>query len=502
MKMSIRTRLFLSLSLMILFFAVIGWTLTHFGLEKYYIWQKKSSLINYARQVNEIYQGNPEDISSELEQIGNSLGAGMVIIDEDGQVQYSSFGRIVRQKMYDRRPDMPQHDNKGEERQRIPRQPPSLVEKTRENIDAQTTIITQQDLGQKFDFIILVYKLDSGDKLIIRQPLAAVAENAVYAGNFVFFTGLLTILLGFIWSFFYTGKFTRPLIKLNHIAQRMSRLDFSQKADIRMHDEIGELSDSINSMSTKLDAAITELNQKNQQLQADVEKERRLDKMRRDFVSNVSHELKTPLALILGYTEGLRENVAQDAAAKGFYCEVITDEAQKMDRLVKDLLDLSQMESGYFKLDKMEFDLSALLDYIASKYQPIITAKKINLSVEKQPELMAYADMLRIEQVVANMLNNAIDHAEGDKSVVVAAEEQNDKIRVSVYNAGKRIPDEVISNLWTSFYKADKARTRSLGGHGLGLSIVRAIQEAHGNAYGVQNEADGVTFWFNVDKAL
>lgn len=503
MKISVRTRLFISLSLMILFFACMSWSLTHFGLEKYYIWQKKSSLINYAQQVNSLYNGNPEDISLELERIGNSLGAGLIIVGQDGQVQYSSFGRIVRQKLYDRRPDMPQRHNANtheEHPHTIPRiLESSMDDKPREVIDAQTTIGTQQDLELKIDFITLERKLDNGDTLFIRQPLAAVSENAVFAGNFVFFTGLLTILLGFIWSYIYTKKITQPLLKLNNIAQRISRMDFSTKADIRRSDEIGQLSDSISIMSTKLDSAITELSQKNQQLLADVEKERRLDKMRRDFVSGVSHELKTPLALILGYTEGLKENVAQDAAAKSFYCEVITDEAQKMDRLVKDLLDLSQIESGYFRFDRLDFDLSALLDNIALKYQHIIEPKNINLKLQKQPEIMVNADMLRIEQVIVNILNNAIDHVEADKSILISVAAYEHKIRVSIYNSGNHIPAEVIDNVWTSFYKADKARTRSLGGYGLGLSIVRAIQEVHGNAYGVENSPGGVTFWFDVD---
>jgi signal transduction histidine kinase len=234
---------------------------------------------------------------------------------------------------------------------------------------------------------------------------------------------------------------------------------------------------------------------------ADVEKERKLDKMRKDFVSNVSHELKTPLSLILGYAEGLQENIAHDEDSKNYYCSVIMDEAEKMDILVKSLLDLSQIESGFFQLERTDFNLSLLLHDITQKYLTVLADKKIILETDIDANSFVNGDTLRMEQVLLNLFTNAIDHAEFNKIVKIAVKDTGDHYRVFVYNSGRPIPEESLEKIWTSFYKVDTARTREYGRYGLGLSIVRAIQELHGNSYGVENVEDGVVFWFDLDKA-
>jgi two-component system sensor histidine kinase VanS len=320
------------------------------------------------------------------------------------------------------------------------------------------------------------------------------------AAQFIVLTGILSILVGGVWAFFFAKRFTLPILELNRIAQSMSQLNFAQKCTINSNDEIGQLGNSINHLSNQLDTAISELNQKNLQLMADVEQERTLDKMRKDFVSSVSHELKTPLSLILGYAEGLQENIAQDEDNKNYYCSVIIDEAEKMDKLVKDLLNLSQIESGLFQLNQSDFDLSILVSAITSKYLTILTEKGINITIDKEV-CPVHGDILRIEQVLLNLFNNAIDHVEFTKTIKIYVQHRKDHNRVFVYNSGRQIPDESLDKIWTSFYKIDKARTRDHGRYGLGLSIVRAIQELHGHAYGVENTDDGVVFWFDVGLA-
>jgi len=281
----------------------------------------------------------------------------------------------------------------------------------------------------------------------------------------------------------------------------MAQLDFSQKYTVNRSDEIGELGQNINHLSDQLDAAITDLNSKNKQLLADVEKERKLDKMRKDFISSVSHELKTPLSLLLGYAEGLKENVIHDEASKNYYCSVIIDEAEKMDKLIKDLLNLSQIESGFYQLNRTDFNLSLLLDDILLKYQTVLHDKAIALEVTKEAEILINGDSLRIEQIILNLLNNAIDHTDSAKLIKIYITPVADKLRFFIYNSGKPIPEDSREKIWTSFYKIDKARTREYGGYGLGLSIVRALQELHGNAYGSINMAEGVAFWFDLTKA-
>ncbi|BBB91995.1 MAG TPA: HAMP domain-containing sensor histidine kinase [Methylomusa anaerophila] len=505
MKTSIRTKLFIGISAIVLSFVLMSWGLTILGLEKFYVWQKKASLIGSAKMFDDIYRGDPEEISLELERLGNTLGAVLIIVEENGFVKYSSFGRIISQKRFERlSPPQFSAANGLSDQNGISAPPmlgpPSTILKSREYINNNSILEMQQDRQVKIDFMVLGYRLNNQDFLLIRQPLAPVSESATVAGQFMLFTGLLSLLAGGAWAYVFARKFTTPILELNQIAQHMSQLDFSQKCTIARGDEIGELGNSINNLSDQLDTAISELNKKNRQLMADMEKERKLDKMRKEFVSNVSHELKTPLALILGYAEGLKENIARDEENRNYYCSVIIDEADKMDRLVKDLLNLSQIESGTYDLYRTDFNLSIFLHDIIQKYQTLLQEKEILLETEIEPDLTVNGDVLRIEQVVVNLFNNAIDHAGYAKMIKISAADIGDHIRVYVYNTGNHIPSESLTKIWTSFYKVDQARTRNHGRYGLGLSIVRAIQDMHGNAYGAENVLDGVTFWFDLTK--
>jgi len=482
MTVSIRTKLFMILSGLMLFFVLLSLSLTHIGLEKFYIWQKKDILITNSTAIDDLYRGNPDEIALELERVASTLGAGIMIFTKENAIKYSSFIPPTKQILNDPPPP-----------------PPSLIKST-EVINNQTVLEMDREQSLKIDFMVLKHQMNNEDTLIIRQPLAPIAESVTVASQFIVLTGMLSIVTGCIWAFFFAKKFSLPILELNRIAQSMSQLNFSQKCTMNRSDELGELGENINHLSDQLDTAISELNQKNTQLMADVEKERKLDKMRKDFVSSVSHELKTPLSLILGYAEGLKENIAQDENSKNYYCCVIMDEAEKMDKLVKDLLNLSQIESGFYQLKKSDFDLSTLLSDMALKYLSILAEKGIILKIDNKA-CWVNGDILRIEQVLLNLLNNAIDHAEFTKTIKIFVQNMNDCNRVFVYNSGRQIPDENLDKIWTSFYKVDKARTRDQGRYGLGLSIVRAIQELHGYPYGVENTDDGVIFWFDLASA-
>ncbi|MEN6566051.1 MAG: HAMP domain-containing sensor histidine kinase [Veillonellales bacterium] len=498
---SIRTKLFLNISLLVILFVLISWGLSALFLEDFYMTNKKHSVIESSQIIDERYRSGAQDISLELERMANNLGAGIVIMSRDGNIQYSSFERIHPQKAFNRHSVISDNgDAAPEAAEGPPRLPPAFVIKSREEVDGNSTIEIEQDQALNIQFMVLRRRLVNEDMLEIKIPLAAVAESAAYASRFIAIVGLLTIAAGGIWAFFFAKRFTVPLLEVSHVAQGISRLDFSRKCTIHSEDEVGRLGKSINNLSYQLNKAISELNQKNQQLTADVEKERRLDKLRKNFISSVSHELKTPISLILGYAEGLKENVAADEDSKNYYCSVVMDEAEKMDKLIQDLLNLSQMESGYFHLERTNFDLSLLLDAVLLKYQGIFSEKRITVEMEKEPGLWVNGDILRIEQVLVNFFNNAIDYVEDKRVIRVSAAEREDTYRVCVYNSGKQVPADSLKELWLSFYKVDQARTRSLGGYGLGLSVVRAIQELHGNAYGVENTADGVMFWFEISK--
>jgi two-component system sensor histidine kinase VanS len=485
---SIRTKLFVHICFLLVLFVLAAWCLSALFLEDFYIRNKKRSLIENGLKIDALYAAD-KNIALELERIADNVGVSAIITDSGGYLKYSSFERLARRQA----PGRPFAGS--------PPPPPSPATTiSSEDVDGNSVIEIQNDPGLNIKFIMLKRRLSGGDMLILRLPLAAVTESAAYANKFMAFSGLLAILAGCIWAFFFARKFTVPLQELSEVAASISRLDFSRRCRIASDDEVGRLGQSVNDLSRQLSKAIAELNEKNRQLTVDVEKERNLDKLRRDFVSGVSHELKTPISLILGYAEGLRENVARDRADRDYYCSVIGDEAEKMDKLVNDLLDLSQIEAGYFRLDRTDFDLSLLFDEIAQKYRAILKEKNITLRIERRSPAMVNGDRLRIEQVITNLLNNAIAHTEDERLIRIDAEDEGDVFRASVFNTGRPIPAASVDSLWQSFYKVDKARARGLGGHGLGLSVVRAIQELHGGAYGVENTAGGVVFWFSLAK--
>ena len=224
--------------------------------------------------------------------------------------------------------------------------------------------------------------------------------------------------------------------------------------------------------------------------------------MRKDFISNASHELKTPIALIQGYAEGLSECVNDDADSREFYCEVIIDEANKMNKLVKNLLSLNQLEYGSSMIQYEKFDIIMVIKGVINKLDYPLKQKEAVVDFVYAGKLFVYADEFKIEEVITNYLTNAINHLDENKIIKVNISQNDKKIRVSVFNSGKQIPDNELENIWIKFYKVDKARTREYGGSGIGLSIVKAIMNAHNNECGVLNKKNGVEFWFELDTEL
>ena len=247
---------------------------------------------------------------------------------------------------------------------------------------------------------------------------------------------------------------------------------------------------------------IGELKTANNELQKDIEEKIRVDETRKEFIANVSHELKTPIALIQGYAEGLTEGMAEDPASRDYYCEVIMDEAGKMNRMVKQLLTLTALEFGNDKPVMEQFDIVGLIQGLLSSANILIQQKEAHVVFEAAAPVYVWADEFKIEEVVTNYLNNALNHLAGERLIRVRVDKGDREVRVSVYNTGEHIPEEDLDKLWVKFYKVDKARTREYGGSGIGLSIVKAIMDSHHKACGVANVEGGVEFWFTLDCGL
>ena len=270
--------------------------------------------------------------------------------------------------------------------------------------------------------------------------------------------------------------------------------------EVKTEDEVGVLGNSMNMLSETLEQALAELKEANTELKKDLEKKEQIDAMRKEFLSNVSHELKTPIALIQGYAEGLNENISDDPESREFYCEVIMDEASKMNKLVKNLLTLNQLESGKDAPVMERFDIVSLIRGVLGSMHIMIEQKEATVIFEETEPVYVWADEFKIEEVVTNYTSNALNHLDGERKVEIKVLQEEDCVKVTVFNTGTPIPEEDIPNLWNKFYKVDKARTREYGGSGIGLSIVKAIMESMNQEYGVQNFDNGVEFWFTLDR--
>ena len=297
-----------------------------------------------------------------------------------------------------------------------------------------------------------------------------------------------------------TRRITRPISELTELSRKMSDLDFEAKYESKVGNEIDVLGDNFNRMSSQLETTISELKSANNELQRDIEDKIKIDKMRKEFLDNVSHELKTPIALIQGYAEGLKENISDDPESREFYCDVIMDEASKMNKLVKNLLTLNQLESGKDAVVMERFDIVSLIRGVLQTMNIMIGQKDAKVIFEAEKPVYVWADEFKIEEVVTNYVSNALNHLEGEKEIEIKLQDEDNRVKISVFNTGTPIPEADVPNLWNKFYKVDKARTREYGGSGIGLSIVKAIMEGMNQEYGVQNFDNGVEFWFTLDR--
>ncbi len=351
------------------------------------------------------------------------------------------------------------------------------------------------------DFYDLLGVLNDGSLIALRTSATRFNENITITMRLYSYVGLLAILIGCIAMFWASSYYVKPIHEMAVAARKMSQLDFDTRVSTNAKDEIGELGRSINSMSTELEATISELKTANAKLTKDIEEKTQIDEMRKEFLSHVSHELKTPIALIQGYAEGLKENISDDPESRDFYCEVIMDEADKMNTMVKKLLALNELEFGTNQINFERFNLVELMRNINASSDILLQQNEVKLHFSFDEPLYVWADEFMIEEVYTNYLTNAIHYAPAGGNVEISMEEKGNLVRINVFNEGDPIPEEELSKIWIKFYKVDKARTREYGGSGIGLSIVAATMKQHGREYGAYNKDNGVVFYFELEVA-
>ena len=491
MKKSIRRQIatiFIALVGAVLLFSIL---INSWFLENFYIRNKQATLvslyhaINTAATAGNLTSEHVTDRLNELVEVGN---VSFVVIGDDSKTFLTATTNDMRtREMVTQLMGylMNQNQTKGR------------VLKSSDHYQ----IHSARDVVGGGEYIEMWGYLSTGNAFILRSPLESIRESVTISNQFLIYITLAVGCIGSIFVWFFTRKITNPILELTRLSERMANLDFEAKYRSGGKDEIGMLGENFNTMSEKLEQTISELKNANYELQKDIEKQEKIDSMRTEFIGNVSHELKTPIALIQGYAEGLKEGISDDPESRAFYCEVIMDEANKMNQLVKNLLTLNQLEFGEEEVAFERFDIVELIQGVLQSNEILIGQKQAEVRFKAEQQIYVWADEFKVEQVVRNYLSNALNHLDHERIIDIRlhVHEEVQKVRVSVFNTGAQIPKEDKEQIWNKFYKVDKARTREYGGHGIGLSIVRAIMESFHQAYGVDNYENGVAFWFELD---
>jgi len=466
---TIKTKLFFIFMILMISLVLSGILLNSIFLESYYVYKNKGALISLSEKIANEYINDKENSYEYIDMIQSIDGINTIIVNNDFNVEYNSF----RLKSVD-------------EEKRLAREVRKTILDNQKKLSKKYVYyIDEKDNDQKTK-LIYISKVSDEEYLILIKSVKSIHDSVQIANQFYIFAGCIVICVGAIFILIFSKKITKPIIEMSNVAENISNLKFDKVRYISSEDEIGRLGESINKISDKLNKSIGELKQ-------DVER-------KKELVRNMSHELKTPIGIIKGYAEGLKYGVASDKEKMDKYCSILVEECDRMDKLVKELLNYSMIEGGMIKLNIISFDLHEFISKIIERFRPIFNEKNINFEFNciKGYEINADSDML--EKAINNFITNAIDHVDERKIINVTAEEKENKIKISVFNTGDNIPEVDKDKIWDVCYKVDRSRSRKYGGHGIGLSLVRLIAKLHSGIATVENMESGVVFSIEIPK--
>ncbi len=492
-RMRISTRLFAWIMLIFTVFVAIVIIVDTTLMNYFFAFMTVFRMYDIDDTVNEMYAGPEEEYLETLNELELKFNISIEIFDENDWLIYSTdspeavYGKQTDQsllKVYGKEDDS---DAKF------------TMPSGRERIWALKTYQRSED-AEAIVFWVDTMELVNGYWLKTYTSLASIQDGSTVSLIVVVLTSIIMIFFALIFVRKITRRMTRPLNDIIDITHDISLQDFSKRCPPSNTIEIDTLSQSVNALSESLAGAIEELEEKNAQLQADYEKEKELEEVRTEFITGVSHELKTPIAIIRGYAEGLTYLVDSDPAAAKQYSETIVGETERMNDLVMRLLEILKYESGDYQANDEFFDVRELVQDWFSRNTDVLAGKGIRYENEIPEGLIGRGDSMLISSVVNNLLSNGVSHIDGEKILRAEATELDGRYRVYMFNTGKNIAEKDLDMIWNSFYRADKSMSRKEGRFGLGLTIVASIQKLHHMEYGVENMPDGVRFWFDVRK--
>lgn len=473
--------IFIRIAVIFLVFVIVLSVSNVAFLVNFFISKEKISLKEQILRVSEINFSNSAEVINTLTEINEKYNFDVEIYNSFGAIEYTTHGG-----------QMMDFFNQNNDRFSMSHE--------------EMTVLSSEQLSDGIVFETVIRRFDKNEFLLCRKQLSdnlfaeirvqkqLIANSAAIANEFIMIISLICFALSIIWVLIFARKFSRPIANMNKITKDMAELNFERKLTVKGTDEIAQLATSVNNLSASLSSALKNLQSTNKKLKNEIELERQLDVMRRGFVANVSHELKTPISIISGYAEGLKLDV--NPKSREEYCNTIIDESRRMNKLVLNILELSRYESGQIPLNKEVFDISALTSDMLAR---IFKDKTVEVLCEIPPDTLCFADAMQIEQVLKSLLENAAAHVSEGGKVTVNSTETNQKLKISVFNTGEKIDDDLMPQIWASFFRGEKSHKRESSRFGLGLSIVAAVMKMHGNNCGVYNTEDGVCFWFETD---
>ena len=503
-RRSIRFNFFVAISAVTLVFIGVLLILNLFFYEDYYMLMRRGELRDAYQGIRNSYSGDIEEMMTVLDNYESQTAIRMAVVCSDGTVLYTSFntrsdeGNADTQNPF----QLPDFDLLDQQRRGY-----TILQSIAQNVswntlDSHSYQFLNVTLWDNDQYLCLAGVLDNqADKcLFAYMPYAYIEQNSSLNLVFLVIAGGCALLICLIFAYGVSRWFSRPLIAMAGLADRMSELDFSTKYQGGSTDEIGQLGQSLNRLSAYLEQTIRELRQSNEQLAQEIKEKERIDNMRQEFIVNVSHELKTPIALIQGYAEGLTAGVADDPEDRKYYCDTIADEADHMNKLVMQLLNLSRLELGAEQTYSEDIDLHELCAEAVRKTAVLCESR--GLTVEYDDTCITVrTDGDLLDQVLMNYLSNAIRYTVDGGKIKISAKQTGDCVRLTVFNEGDGLPEEELPKIWEKFYRTDRARTREAGGTGIGLSLVRAIADTLHGSCGVENVEGGIVFWFELSAS-
>ncbi len=494
MKMSIKKQISFVFLLFIASAILISVFLNYFFLETYYQQNKVDDMFAIYNMLNDAsihdemfvektYEDEFSDFDMELMQVANEYNVDVLIINKDGgeTICTTKLERILASQL-----------NRYAEFETV-RHEEAIIQKDNYIVLIALDQVTGTEYMEMWGF------LDSGDIFLVRTPMEGIRESVRIANQFLLYIGIVILFVGGVAIYFIAKRISEPILEITKLSEKMAEMNFDVKYSGKSKNEIALLGRNMNQLSDALEKNISELKTANNELKKDIERKEKIDDKRKEFISNISHELKTPIALIQGYAEGLEDNINEEDGSREYYCDVIIDEAKKLNLIVGHLLTLNQLEEGNSLTTFERFDLSILIKNTIQSMEILLENKGIKISVDMDKPIFVWADEFKMEEVVQNYLSNAINHCKNEKEIRIFSEEKEGYVRISVFNTGDKIPEESLPYVWDKFYKVDKARTREYGGSGVGLSIVKAIMESMNKNFGVVNLDNGVLFWFELE---